>query len=288
MRERLARYASALIVAAVSTYCGLARHALAESPGANPCSLNDVRAWQVSLDQPAEEATPGYILRVTEQFIQQCPSRPEISSAHRLAGLTAGWAGKPDQAARHFRQTRYLNDTEALFMAASADFHSGETDKARTWLDTALGAWIDRLERRMPGAVSIETIKGGRLISVSFPGTGDADSEQHLWLAWPDDEGWPSALSVRSSRQLNAFHRLVAGDGARTVSHVRLYHCRTRRLLARSSDVINTEILHGLARQTLSAYLAAPDKAAKGEFQVCHFAEDMLPDPAPAGRIATR
>ncbi len=288
MRERLARYASALLVSAVSSYCGLSRHALAETAESPACSLADVQAWQLALDEPTEEASPAYILRVSEAFIDRCPGRPEVSSAHRMAGLAAGWSGKPELASDHFSKARSIRDTEALFMAMAAAGHDGAAGKMRAYADRAFDAWLARIERRRAGTITTEPVPGGEVLSVVFKPTQGGTVTSRLWVARPDGDAWPAALSVQSDAQLTAFHRLVSGPEANSLTHVRLYRCRQRTLLGRSDKPVNNEDLEALARQSMTAYLAAPDYLEAGRFEVCLFAGHILPEPGIPGRVATQ
>ena len=287
MREKFRRYASAVIVSLVSLYCGSSRYAYAETATLSACGLNDVFAWQLQLDAPEEEETPAYVRQVTEDFIARCPNRPEIPAAHQIAGLAAGWAGLPDVAVQHFRCAGPMRETDALFMAAAAEFHTGNSKIAWTLRDRAIDLWTDRLERR--GAeVRTRATRGGKIHAIRFAKQADGTGTTHLWLAQPAGAGWPAALSLQSSAQLNALHRLTAGEDAGPVSNIRLYRCQSRRLMARSEDVFTDEELEELAHQSLTAYLADPDKEAGGDFAVCLFARDMLAEPQPVGPLLTQ
>lgn len=288
MRKRLARYASALLVSAVSSYCGLSRFALAEPADRPSCSLADVQSWQLALNEPQEEASPAYILRVSEAFIDRCPGRPEVSSAHRMAGLAAGWSGKPDVASDHFGKAEFIRDTEALFMAMAAAGHGGERSRMQAYADRAFDAWLARIERRGAGLIETETVPGGEVISVAFKPTEGDTVTSRIWVARPDGDAWPAALSVRSNAQLTAFHRLVSGPDAGSLTHVRFYRCRQRTLLGRSDQPIDGDDLETLARQSMTAYLAAPDRPQTGAFEICLFADDILPEPGIPGRVATQ
>lgn len=288
MRQRLARYASALIVSVVSSYCGLARYAAADAAQSPACSLRDAQAWQLSLDEPNEEASPAYILRVTEAFIERCPDRPEAASAHRIAGLSAGWAGQADLAYTHFAKAGHMRDTEALFIAMASAFHAGDEQAAAAFSADAFDAWVSRIARRGTGIATVETLPGGDIISVSFaPMQADAPTSR-VWIARPANGAWPAALSVKSDAQLTAFHRLVSGKEAASLTHVRLYRCRQRTLIGRSDSPIDQGALETLARESMLAYLASPDRSAKGQFDICLFADDILPESGIPGRVATQ
>lgn len=288
MSERLARYASALLVSVVSTYCGFSRQAIGEPATSPTCSMSDAQAWQLALEDPQEEASPDYILRVTEAFIEQCPGRPEVPSARRIAGMAAGWADLPERAYEHFSEARYIADTDAHFMAMASALHQGDSDTAKDHQDGVFDDWLARLERRGAGTVSVETVEGGDILKVDLSVPGTQGQIEHLWVARPEGLAWPAGLRIETSPTLNAFHQLVAGENARTISHVRLYRCRSRTLLGQSDRPIDPQEMSALARQTLMAYLADPDLSEPGEFDVCLFGDYMLLEPTLRGAIATQ
>ena len=275
MRKRLLRYLGALIVSMVSTYSGMQRFALADTPAG--CSLSDVTAWQMALEDPAEEATPAYRQQVTETFLEKCPGRPEAAEAHRIAGLAAAWDGNAEAAAGHFSQMGHVTDSRTLMMHAAVSFAEGHPATARKARDAAIESWISRLVRYRLADVGVEQVRGGEIIRVRFRVTDPEMQVSHLWIARPDSAAWPAAISVTSERQLNALFRLRAGSTAEALRHVRLYRCRTRRVLARTSEPMTGEDMDAAAMTGLMAYLADPDRPADGALEPCLFDNRILP-----------
>ena len=241
MRKTLLRYAGALLVSVVSTFSGLSRFALAEPPAVPACSLNDVSAWQAALSNPTEEATPAYTVRVTEAFINRCPNRPEVPEAHRLAAISSVWDGDARAAVRHFEQVGHMTDSKSLLLYTAASLAVGDDDAAWKLRDAAISSWLERLDRRRQAEIKTTETSTGTILSVAFRQVDADNPVSQLWLAWPHGAGWPAALSVSSEAQLNAFHRLRAGEDAADVKHIRLYRCRARRLLARTTEAVSPE-----------------------------------------------
>lgn len=283
MRERILRYVVATGTALLTNWIGLQKIAEAE---ARTCSLNDVAAWQVSIASPEEEGTPAYIRKLTEDFIAACPDRPEISEAHRIAAMAAGWARDPEGAAAHFELAGYQTDAETLFMHASALIAVGQPERAWKLRDEAIEYWLSGIIRRSRGEVAIEQIAGGEIIHVRFRNTAAENRQTHVWIAKPDGEGWPASLNVSSEAQFNAFHRLSAGEDAGDLHLVRLHRCNTRRLLARMPGTLDEAGLADAARLALKAYLAKPDVPKDGDFETCVFSQRILPDVSSAPPFA--
>lgn len=287
MRKRLLRYLSAITVSIICTYTGQQRIAFADSAHARSCSLSDVSFWQMQLENPGdEEGTPAYMQRVTEAFIKACPNRPEVSEAHRIAALAAGWDDKPEQAAEHFEQAGYVADVESLFMYASVQLALGAPADAWRLRDEAIEAWMARLGRRGVADVSFEQADGGELISIRLQAGDPKQPRSHIWIARPNGAGWPAALIVSADPQLNALHKIRAGEDADELRFVRLYRCTTRRMLARTSEPLSDEESAASARLALSAYLASPDISPAGKIDTCIFAERILPDLSSASAFA--
>jgi len=283
MRKRLLRYLGALLVSMICTYSGAQRYAAADPGGS--CTLSDVAAWQVALEDPQDEATPHYRQTVTEAFLERCPDRPEAPGAHQIAGLAAAWAGDTEAAAAHFDRAGYVTDSETLLMHAAVRFALGEKDRASMLRNEALEHWIARLERQELADITVEDTPKGELIGVRFHQTDPETRVSHLWIALPDAAAWPASLSVTSERQLNAFFRLRAGEEARALRHVRLYRCRARKVLARTSEPIGENDMNAAARASLIAYMADPDVPPSGEVEACLFDGRMLPEVRRASSI---
>ena len=160
--------------------------------------------------------------------------------------MAAGWADLPERAYEHFSKARYVTDTGAHLMAMASALHQGDGDMAKAHHDGVFDNWLARLERRGAGTVSVETVEGGDILKVDLSSPGTRGEIQHLWVARPDGLGWPAGLRIETSRTLNAFHQLVAGEGARTIYHVRLYRCRSRTLLGQSDRPIDPQEMSSL------------------------------------------
>ena len=276
MKKRLLRYLSALIASLICTYTGLRAHADTTDPAS--CGLTDVSAWQVALENPEEEGTPTYIQSVTENFIARCPNRPEKGEAHRIAGTAAAWAGHVQAAASHFEKMGHVTDMESLLMHAAVRFSLGETERATSIRDNAIDSWTGRLERLGLATVETERIQNGEIIQVAFNKTHPEVRMSHMWIARPDAPAWPAALLVTSERQLNAFHRLTAGNTAPTQHYIRLYRCKARKLMAQTSTKLSQTDMTTAARLSLTAYMANPDRPAAGNLSACLFNSRILPD----------
>lgn len=278
MRKRLLRYLSALIVSVICTYTGMQRTALAQTEPVADCSLNDVFSWQQRLESPEEEATPAYVQRVSEAFIAACPNRPEVSEAHRIAGLAAGWGKNIEAAATHFELAGHVTDVDSLFMHAAVRLALGDKQQAWHLRDAAIEFWLVRLSRQGIGDIEIDQLDNGQLISINFRMADKDNRQSTLWIAKPGGAGWPAALTVSSDRQLNTLHRLRAGDSARDLHMIRLYRCTSRKLLGRSATPVSDEDVAATAKAALSAYLADPDVPKPGKIESCLFAARMLPE----------
>ncbi|MEQ9316517.1 MAG: hypothetical protein RLN72_11750, partial [Henriciella sp.] len=192
----------------------------------------------------------------------------------------------PDEAAKHFAEAGYMSDVESLFSYAAVQLSLGEHVDAWRLRDEAIEFWLARLVRRGVGDVSIDDVRGGELITVRLQAGDPNQPRSHVWIAKPDGAGWPAALTVSVDPQLNAFHRMRAGEDADTLRFIRLYRCNARRILARTSAPVSDEELDATARVALSAYLADPDSPASGEIETCVFAERILPDLSAASVVA--
>lgn len=275
MRKRLLRYLGALLVSMVSTYSGSQRYAWADTRAS--CSLSDVAAWQVALDDPVEEATPAFRQAVTEDFLTRCPERPEVEDAHRIAGVSAAWAGDLEAAADHLSKAGFVTDSETLLMHAAVMFALGETADATALRDDAVEQWIARLMRLDMAEITADKVAGGEVIRVRFKRSDPATNISHIWVAVPASGAWPAALSVTSERQLNALFRLRAGEETAALRHVRLYQCRSRKVLARTTEPLGEAALEQAAKASLIAYLASPDRPEEGALEACLFDNRILP-----------
>ncbi len=251
------RAACTLLAALVTTFVAL--FPPPASAQGHECALSDVAAWQTQLSDPQEELTPRRIFEVTSAFVMQCPDRPEILEANRIAAMAAVDMGKADIAVSHFERAGYLRDDMSRFYYASALLAFGEGEMAWELRDQMVADWETKLTRRGDVDLAARTVPGGMIYTVRFDRVDSETGIGAAWLAVPDGAGWPATLSLGSSRQMTAFHRLRVGAEAPALRHVDLYRCRSRRMLAKADKDIPIAELDEAASVTLTAYLSLPD-----------------------------
>ncbi len=283
---RIRRIACAILASLVTTFVALyvAQRADAQTgDAATGCALHDVAIWQTQLADPVEEATPAYILRVTEAFLTACPDRPEIHEARKIAGIAAVESGLAKTAITHFQQAGWLHDSRAQFLFATALLADGQTQQAWSARDTAVANWLDRLSFNPLVDVETTTILGGTLHAVRFMRPDQSSGIRAAWVAVPDGGGWPATLTIGADRQITAFHRLRAGADAPELHHIDLYRCRSRRLLARAETPIPVSEMAAAAALTMIGYLSDPDllePTGPGKpLATCVWPQRLLPRP---------
>ena len=277
------RFMGAVLAAIVTTIVGLYPTPSAEGQTSD-CSLRDVSVWQMQLTEPAEEATPAYILRVTEAFLNTCPGRPEIREASKIAGMAATDMGEAKRAVAHFANAGWLHDDTARFYHAAALLANGQADAAWAVRDLMIEDWLDQLSYNPQVDVETTKVPGGTIYALLFMHPDQDTGIGAAWLAAPDGAGWPATLSIGSERQMTAFHRMRAGAQAPKLRHVDLYRCRSRRLLAKAERAIPVDQMQTAATATLIGYLADPDRLAKTEpgqpLATCLWPQRLFPRPA--------
>lgn len=246
------------------------------------CSLRDVAAWQTQLSDPQEEATPDYILRVTEGFIQACPNRPELRDAHAIAGQAAADSGAAVDAIAHFEKALPLKSKAAQFTYTAALAVSGR-DEAWDVRDEIIADWLQRVSYHPNVTLLSQPIRGGKLhrLTIAHP-RGDVRIKQ-AWIAVPDGAGWPATLTIGTDRQRTMFHRLRAGEAAKPPLFIDLHRCTARRMIGRvEASALQTDIDQEATR-ALTAYLAAPDMTEKTDagapIASCVWPDRLLPEP---------
>lgn len=248
------------------------------------CSLRDVAAWQTQLVAPDEEATPAYILAVTEAFLNACPERPEVREASKIAAMAATDKGEAAKAVAHFAKAGWLYDDNARFYYAAALLANGQPGEAWAVRDLMVADWLERMSYDSQIEIETRQVRGGTIHAVRFMRPDKQTGIGAAWIAVPDGAGWPATLTIGSVRQVTAFHRLRAGAETPALRHVDLYRCRARRLLAKAQTAIPRGEVETAALTTLIGYLDSPDMLAKTEkgqpLATCLWPGRLLPRPA--------
>ncbi len=275
-KKRALRWVAACVASVVTTFVGVYPEPFAMTPGEQRCSLRDVSAWQIALNDPDQEITAEYRLGVTEAFLAHCPNRPERAEAHQVAGLAAMYAGLTERALKHFEQAEPIYDTDILFAYAAILLQTGETDLAWHNRDRLIARWKTIAERRLAAPIEAMQVAGGTIYILDRGQYGTDLTHAHAWIAIPDGPGWPATLSVGTDRQLSAFRKLRAPEVQANMTVIDLYRCRGRRILARLDTAPAPSDLHATAIAAMTAYLAQPDTDADG---TCLWPHRLLPKP---------
>ncbi|MEM1390361.1 MAG: hypothetical protein AAGG45_04710 [Pseudomonadota bacterium] len=276
----LGRWAFATLTSAVTTFLGLYGDPFAFGQEAE-CSLRDVSAWQLQLNQPTEEASPEYIYRVTTDFLRKCPNRPEVRGAHARAAMAAVDDDDAARALKHFQQALPLQTLQSQFYYVAALLANGDERAAWDVRDEVVDNWARRMQRNRLVTLDKTDVRGGVIYRVIYNATDANTGSRIAFTAVPTGGGWPATVTLGSERQLNAFHRLRAGETAQPLRHIDLYRCTGRRLLARSTEELTIDEVTAAAERSLVAYLARPDVAyGEGkEIIPCLWPERLLPAP---------
>ena len=280
--NRLMRYACAVLASSVTTFMGLSVKSHADTMA--DCTLRDVAAWQMMLTEPKEEGTPEYILRVTEDFITQCPNRPETREAHAIAGRAAVDMGDARSAVDHYALAGPLKTTRQQFAYAAALAANGDASQAWALRDASVETWLTELSYDPTTRVSSSKIRGGKLHRIQFTYPDRETGVRLAWVVVPNGAGWPATMTIGNSRQRLAFHRLRAGDSVKAPRHITLYRCTSRKILARIDDTKRPQEIDRDAEVTMLAYLSRPDtpsRPVKGEpVETCIWPNRLLPKSA--------
>lgn len=276
----LGRWSFATLTSAVTTFLGLYGDPFAFGDEAY-CSLSDVAAWQIQLEEPTEEATPDYVYRVTTEFLVQCPNRPEIRQAHAIAAMAAVDADDAPRAVAHFENALPLSSLQAQFYYSAALLASGDSKSAWDIRDQMVHSWTQRLMRNRSVTLDETSVLSGKIYRVTYNAIDRETGFRVAFVAVPDGAGWPATVTLGSERRMSAFHRLRAGEEATQLRHIDLYRCTGRRLLARSNGSLSISETTETAERSLTAYLANPDTAyGNGEAIIpCLWPERLLPAP---------
>lgn len=276
----LGRWSFATLTSAVTTLLGLYGDPFAFGDEAY-CSLSDVAAWQIQLEEPTEEATPDYVYRVTTEFLTQCPNRPEVRQAHAVAAMAAVDADDATRAVGHFENALPLSSLQAQFYYSAALLASGDSNSAWDIRDQMVLDWTKRLKRNRSITLDQTSVRGGTVYRVTYNAIDPETGFRVAFVAVPNGAGWPATVTLGSERQISAFHRLRAGQDTTPLRHIDLYRCTGRRLLARSDASLSISETTQTAERSLMAYLANPDTAygENGAIIPCLWPERLLPAP---------
>ncbi|MEM6534686.1 MAG: hypothetical protein AAF613_03505 [Pseudomonadota bacterium] len=274
------RWSGAAIAAATATLVGL-YPAPSAMPGEDGCSLSDVMVWQSQINDPQEEATPDYLRRVSEAFVRECPERPEVTHAHKIAGLAANTLGDTRAAITHFEGAGWARDMTANFAYAAALLAEGEAERAWQVRDDIVAAWRAKIERSAEVDLSIHELEAGKVLRLTFAGAGGAP--QTSWTAIPDGPGWPATLSAGKDRALTAFRNMRDAGRAPDLRVIDFYRCGGRRILARLDQPVDMAELDRAALTAMAAYLARPDEtvanSTEDRLSMCLWPQRLLPSP---------
>ena len=278
--KTLGRWAFATFTSAVTTFLGLYGDPFAFGQEAD-CSLQDVSAWQRLLDYPIEEATPAYVYRVTTDFIDQCPNRPEIRQAQTIAAMAAVSDDDADRALRHFEEALPLQTLKSQFYYIAALLADKNSREAWDVRDQVVADWAAKLKRHRSVTLDETRVRGGTVYRVMYNALDPETRNRVDFVADQNGEGWPATITLGSDRQLNAFHRLRAGQDAQPLRHIDLHRCTGRKMLARADASASLTQVTETAETSLMAYLANPDIAygKDGEIIPCLWPGRLLPGP---------
>jgi len=278
--KTLGRWTFATLTSVITTFLGLYGDPFAIGQEVD-CGISDVAVWQTQLSEPTEEASPEYILRVTEAFLSACPNRPEIRDAHRIAAMAAVDLDNADRALAHFDQALPLPTAQSQFYYAAALLAANQQDHAWAIRDEMVESWATRIKRNRNVMLDETSVPGGRVYRLTYQAMDNETGFRMAFVAVPNGAGWPATVTLGADRQLSAFHRLRAGADAKPLRHIDLYRCRGRRLLARSDKTLSVDDTTLAAQTSLMAYLANPDTefGLDGGITPCLWPERLLPAP---------
>ncbi|MEM1086670.1 MAG: hypothetical protein AAGH90_03005 [Pseudomonadota bacterium] len=276
--KTLGRWSFATLTSAVTTFLGLYGDPFAFGQDVS-CSLRDVSEWQMQLEDPSEEASPSYIYDVTTEFLNRCPDRPEVKQAQTIAAMAAVDDDDALRALSHFEKAIPLKSLQSQFYYAAALLAADKPQSAWDIRDQMIADWTSKMQRNRSVDIDEFKARGGLIYRVTYNALDRETGVRVAFIAVPEGPGWPATVTLGKDRQLNAFHRLRAGEDAQPLRHIDLYRCTGRRLLARSDARLSLSETTEIAEQGLSVYLANPDTnfGENGEIIPCLWPERLLP-----------
>ena len=281
------RWFSALIASAVCTAIGMSGALYVYADDVRSCTLKDVAAWQDRLNDPLEEATPAYRLRVSEDFIADCPHRPETRRAHRLAGLAALDEGAAAAAVEHLERGRSPFEPlgmRAWFGLIAAHLELGNETAAWKERDALIAHWLGKIAEDGLAEINSHDVRGGTIHKAEFIALEPDEYVRAVWVAVPDGEGWPSAVVLGSERFRASLFKLRAPEADR-LEHIDLIGCQERITLTQSEGRLPVSMADDAAMAAATYYLEQPEMpAANGMTDLssaCVWPTKMLPRPDP-------
>jgi len=251
------------------------------------CTLKDVSEWQDLLENPVEEATPLYRLSVSEDFIADCPNRPEVRRAHRLAGVAALDGGLAADAVEHLERGRTPYDplgTRAWFGLIAARLETGNETEAWKERDALVSHWLEAVNKDGLAEVDTHDVQGGTVYAANFIALEPGDYVRAVWLAVPDGKGWPSAVVLGSEAFRSSMHNLRTSSSKR-LEHIDLIGCQERITLTQSEGELPSSIAEKAALAAAIVYLEEPEMPQKNSARnlsaACTWPTKMLPRPDP-------
>lgn len=286
MENKFLRWANAVIAALVCTAIGMSGAHYAYSQPAN-CSLKDVAEWKQRLVEPTQEATPFYRLGVSEDFIRDCPNRPEVGEAHREAGKAALDGDLAEEAKRHLDRALAAHSSlqpREWFGLMAALIETG--DEARAWKerDALVEHWVTGLENDGLADVVPAQVDGGTIYAVQFIALEPGSYVRGVWLGVPEGPGWPSAI-VLGSDELRSVWSQLRTRGSQRIEHIDLIGCKDRITLTQTEGEIAFSTAKSAATAALETYLEQPelprDNGATDLSSQCLWPHHMMPRPDP-------
>lgn len=274
---------SAIIASGVCALIGFAQYAHGEAR----CGLSDTGRFHEAVTHPVEEASPAYLLRTSETFIDDCPDRLEIREAHLIAARAALDLGKADRAAAHYdaalRAGARLKPAQRMDQSVTL-MVTGEAARAREARNIAVSDWLSGLDAAGAARLSAREFASGTIYSVRYTTPLRRPGVTALWLAVPAGDGLPAAILIRNAPQQAAWRAIRTGSAAGPLIVAEQLSCRQSTRLGDVTDTLTLDELERGAVGDLLTYLKQPDhveETPKGEpLAACLGLSRMLHVPA--------
>ncbi|KCZ90072.1 hypothetical protein [Hyphomonas johnsonii] len=252
------KFAAAAITAGLTALPGLAGPASVDAA----CGLRDAANFRESLVSPTEEASPAYLLRTSEAFIDACPDRFEIRDAHLVAARAALDAGAARKAVAHYDAALaggFPADPQTHLDHAVALLATGNSRRARDARDDAVAEWLAELDQRQAVRVTTVPVPDGMIYTVRYNAPDANLGITSLWLAVPKHDGLPAAILIRPAAKRAAWRALRMGGEPTDLVIAEQVNCRTSHMLTEVSARTIHAAIDEAARSALADYLGAPD-----------------------------
>lgn len=230
------------------------------------CGLGDVARFQTAVSQPAEEATPAYMLRTAETFISDCPDRFETREAHLIAARGAMDAGRPSEAVTHFEgavsRGAWLSPVQRLDQSVAL-MAAGEQREAIEVRNLAIGEWMEKLAADGRASFDIRKSRGGVIVAVRFLQQSEGATVNALWLAVPDGQGLPAAAVLRPDPMRASLRALRTGREAVALTILEQRTCQSAKILRETAQPAAIESFDRAASEAMRDYLRKPEGLAR-------------------------